>query len=67
MQPPARICLTYAFQFNTEKPCKSDDAMFLPLAKAMRLRRDVCLRHVADNKLSLHGIKTQQKSTRLGA
>ena len=26
MQPPARICLTYAFQFNTEKPYKSDDA-----------------------------------------
>ena len=29
---------------------KSDDAMFLPLAKAMCLRRDVCLRHVADNR-----------------
>ena len=29
-------------------PYKSDDAMFLPLAKAMHLRRDVCLWHVAD-------------------
>lgn len=29
-------------------PCKNDDAMFLPLVKAMRLRRDVCLWHVAD-------------------
>ena len=28
---------------------KSDDAMFLPLAKAMCLRRDVCLRHVLDS------------------
>ena len=27
---------------------KSDDVMFLPLAKAMCLRRDVCLWHVAD-------------------
>ena len=31
-------------------PYKSDDAMFLPLAKAMHLRRDVCLWHVADKK-----------------
>ena len=29
---------------------RSDDAMFLPLAKAMYLRRDVCLRHVADSR-----------------
>ena len=29
---------------------KSDDAMFLTLAKAMCLRRDVCLRHVADSR-----------------
>lgn len=29
---------------------KSDDAMFLPLPKAMCLRRDVCLRHVADSR-----------------
>ena len=29
---------------------KSDDAMFLPLAKAMSLRRDVCLRHVLDSR-----------------
>ena len=34
---------------------KSDDVMFLPLAKAMRLRRDVCLRHVADkNTIAKH-------------
>lgn len=35
MQPPAGICVTDTFQFNTETPYKSDDAMFLPLAKAM--------------------------------
>lgn len=29
---------------------RSDDAMFLPLAKAMYLRRDVCLRHVLDSR-----------------
>ena len=28
---------------------KRNDAMFLPSAKAMCLRRDVCLRHVADS------------------
>ena len=36
-------------------PYKSDDAMFLPLAKAMHLRRDVYLWHVADLNLSLRG------------
>ena len=29
---------------------KSDETMFLPQAKAMHLRRDVCLWHVADKK-----------------
>ena len=38
-------CATHLPEGN---PCKSDDAMFLPLAKAMHLRRDVCLWHVAD-------------------
>ena len=33
MQPPARICLSNAFQFYTKIPYKSDDAMFLPLAR----------------------------------
>lgn len=33
MHSPARICLSDVFQFNTEIPYKSDDAMFLPLAR----------------------------------
>ncbi len=36
---------------------KSDDSMFLPLAKAMHLRRDVCLRHVADKKAPVWVLK----------
>ena len=36
MQLPARICLPDVFQFYTEKPYKSDDAMFLPLAKRVK-------------------------------
>ncbi len=36
---------------------RSDDAMFLPLAKAMCLRRDVCLWHVLDSR---EGSKAKQ-------
>ncbi|MBS6461024.1 MAG: hypothetical protein KH349_03595 [Clostridium sp.] len=35
---------------------KSDDAMFCLPAKAMRLWRDVCFRHVADKKTPRSGV-----------
>lgn len=41
--------MKFAFRQVMDLPCKSDETMFLPLAKAMHLRRDVCLWHVADN------------------